>query len=139
MRFDHMDREQGDLSPEYAPHFEGQARMQRFAGPFQERGGPAVFFVHFDAGGRTKPHIHHTGQVLHIAHGEGIVANEDGRRTVRPGDVVVVEPGEWHWHGGTPSTPMSHLTVQMPSPDDINWDVDERDWASGYQPDGSIG
>jgi quercetin dioxygenase-like cupin family protein len=125
-----IDPSQGELPPDYQPHFQGTARMQGFTSPFAH--GPAVFAVHFDAGGRTRPHAHRSGQVLHVTAGRGLVVTEAGRREVTPGDVVTVLPGEWHWHGGTPVSAMTHLTVQMPGPADIDWDVDERDWARGY-------
>jgi quercetin dioxygenase-like cupin family protein len=131
MEFDRADRSQGELPDEYKPHFQGRAKFQRFKSPFGDR--PAVFVVHFDAGGRTHPHVHRSGQLLYVTDGEGIVATDSGRRTVRPGDVVTVNPEEWHWHGGTPRSPMSHLTVQMMTPGDVVWDVDEQDWASGYE------
>ncbi len=127
MKFDTIDSAQGELPEEYRPHFEGHARFQRFASPFGDR--PAVFAVHFDAGARTRPHVHRSGQVLHITAGRGIVASRAGRQTVLPGDVVTVEPGEWHWHGGTPTTSMTHLTVQVTAPGDVDWEVDEGDWA----------
>jgi quercetin dioxygenase-like cupin family protein len=68
--------------------------------------------------------------VLYITHGEGIVADGSSRQVVHAGDVITVMPGEWHWHGGTPDSAMSHLTVQVTAPGDIDWDVEERDWAS---------
>jgi quercetin dioxygenase-like cupin family protein len=130
MEFDHIDDREGELPPEYQPHFQGRAKFQRFTSPFGDT--PAVFAVHFEAGGRTHPHIHRSGQVLHVTAGEGIVADRAGRRVVRPGDVVTVEPDEWHWHGGTPTSPMTHLTVQAMVPGDVVWDVDEGDWAADY-------
>ena len=30
---------------------------------------------------------------------------------IRPGDVIVTAPGEWLWHGATPSTFMTHLAL----------------------------
>jgi hypothetical protein len=27
---------------------------------------------------------------------------------------------------------MTHFTVQFSGPDSVNWDVEERDWASDY-------
>jgi len=131
MNFDHDDRSSGDMPEQYRPHFQGTARIQTFESPFER--GPAVFAVHCDAGGRTKPHLHHTGQLLYVTDGEGIVANHEGRRHVHPGDVITVHRDEWHWHGATPDKPMTHLTVQMPGPDDIEWDVDEGDWAADYE------
>ncbi|MGH9087196.1 MAG: cupin domain-containing protein [Acidimicrobiales bacterium] len=130
MDFGVEDRTQGEMPDDYAPHFEGTARFQFFESPFEP--GPAVFAVHFGAGARTMPHIHHSGQVLYVTHGEGIVADRGGRHAVRPGDVITVERDEWHWHGGTAETSMSHLTVQIPGSRDVEWDVDEGDWAEGY-------
>lgn len=131
MLFERINRSEGELPDEYKPHFQGRAKFQRFDGPFGDT--PAVFAVHFEAGGRTRPHVHRSGQVLHIAEGEGIVATATERRTVRPGDVVVVSPDEWHWHGGTPTSGMTHFTVQHMTPGDVVWDVDEKDWAEGYE------
>lgn len=31
---------------------------------------------------------------------------------IRPGDAVWIEPGERHWHGGTPTTAMTHIAIQ---------------------------
>ena len=130
MDVDRIDSSRGELPDDYRPHFQGDARMQPFVSPFGDR--PSVFAVHFDAGGRTRPHVHRSGQVLQVTDGEGIVATRDGRRVVRRGDVVTVHPDEWHWHGGTPTAAMTHLTVQVTAPGDIDWDVDEGDWASNY-------
>lgn len=130
MDLDRDDRSQGDMPEELRPHLVGEARFRYFESPFDP--GPAVFSVHFEAGSRTRPHLHHSGQVLYVTHGEGIVADRAGRHRVRTGDVVTVEPEEWHWHGGGPSSAMSHLTVQMPGSGDVDWDVDELDWGSGY-------
>jgi quercetin dioxygenase-like cupin family protein len=130
MELDTIDAGRGDLPEEYRPHFQGQARVQGFASPFGDR--PAVSAVHFEAGARTRPHVHRSGQVLHVTAGRGIVASPAGRQVVLPGDVVVVEPGEWHWHGATPDSPMTHLAVQVTEPGDIDWDVDEGDWAVDY-------
>lgn len=130
MQSDTIDPARGELPEEYRPHFQGQARFQRFASPFGDH--PAVSAVHFDAGARTRPHVHRSGQVLHITAGRGIVADRSGRQVVLPGDVVTIHPDEWHWHGATPDSPMTHLTVQVTEPGDIDWDVDEGDWAVDY-------
>ena len=47
-------------------------------------------------------------------------------------DVITVERDEWHWHGGTPESSMTHVTVQVSAAGDIDWDVDEGDWANDY-------
>lgn len=130
MEFSRPDPATGDLPDQYAPYFEGTARFQILDSPFRD--GPGTMFVHFDAGGRTKPHVHHQGQILHIVSGRGVVANEAERRVVEPGDTVIVSPDEWHWHGGLAGSAMSHLVVQFGG-SDVSFDVDEKDWASGYE------
>jgi quercetin dioxygenase-like cupin family protein len=94
---------------------------------FRER--PAVFAIYFDAGARTRPHAHRSGQV-HVTAGRRMIAGRSGRQVVLPGDVVTVAPDEWQWHCG--DSPMTHLTVQVTEPGDIDGDVDEGDWAVDY-------
>jgi len=31
---------------------------------------------------------------------------------IRPGDAIWFAPGEKHWHGATPTTAMTHITIQ---------------------------
>ncbi|MGH9224942.1 MAG: cupin domain-containing protein [Acidimicrobiales bacterium] len=131
MDFAHLDNTAGEPPAELADHFQGQARLQRLPLPFPG-GGPAVFAVHFAAGGRTKPHVHRNGQLLLITAGRGLIGTEAGPRLVTEGDVVAVQPHEWHWHGATPGSTMTHVTVQVPGADSVDWDVDERDWATTY-------
>ncbi len=124
-----VDDRSGEPPGEWPEHFQGNARLQPLGAPFGPEGA-SVFAVHFEAGGRSRPHSHEHGQMLVILTGRGMVGDRSGRRTVLPGDVVVAQPGEWHWHGAAPDSPMTHVTVQMPG--SVNWDVDEGDWAEGY-------
>jgi len=32
-------------------------------------------------------------------------------QVIRPGDIVLCPPGVKHWHGASPTTAMTHLTV----------------------------
>ncbi len=127
MEFARIDDTTGELPPQLGPHMQGEARIQPLPSPFAD--GPQVFAVHFQPGGRTRPHVHPAGQVLHITSGQGVVGGVDGRRLVEAGDVVVAQPGEWHWHGATPFSAMTHVTVQFGGPDATVWDVEERDWS----------
>lgn len=69
--------------------------------------------VRFAPGARTAWHHHPKGQTLYVTDGIGLVARRDGdARTIRPGDVVYIEPGEEHWHGATPDRYMAHVAVQ---------------------------
>ena len=131
MDFHHVDDTQGGFPDELAPHFQGQVQIQPFTSPFTE--GPLIFAVHFQPGGRTRPHTHRDGQILHVTAGQGIIATASERRVVGPGDIAVVMPDEWHWHGATPTSSMTHVTMQMPGPGAVDWEVEELDWASGYE------
>ncbi|CAL9655585.1 (R)-mandelonitrile lyase [Streptomyces sp. enrichment culture] len=94
-----------------AENFTGAVWLDEIAAP------PApsqlrMFDVHFAPGAHTAWHRHPHGQVLHILQGEGRVQRRGGSvETVRAGDTVLIEPGEWHWHGAGPHTFMSHLAV----------------------------
>jgi quercetin dioxygenase-like cupin family protein len=33
-------------------------------------------------------------------------------REIKPGDVILIAPGEKHWHGGAPTTGMVHIAMQ---------------------------
>ncbi|WP_426502745.1 cupin domain-containing protein [Dactylosporangium sp. McL0621] len=86
--------------------------------------------VHFGAGARTRPHIHHHGQHLVVVEGVGVVADDDGLHLVRAGDVISNPPGTWQWHGAVPSEAMTHVTFEAPGDFDTN--VDRRDWNTTY-------
>ena len=75
-----------------------------------------LMLVKFMPGARTKWHTHTFEQALIIVEGKGMVASEkDGERVVEPGDVVVFDNGERHWHGATNHTHMAHIAVNMAS------------------------
>jgi quercetin dioxygenase-like cupin family protein len=67
--------------------------------------------VTFPPGCRTTLHTHEHEQVLYIIEGQGILATENQENTVYPGTLVLVPPGEKHWHGATKSSFMSHLSI----------------------------
>ena len=69
--------------------------------------------VHFTPGARTAWHAHPRGQILHVLEGTGRVQSRGGPvEEIRAGDTVVADAGEWHWHGATPGTFMTHLALQ---------------------------
>ena len=71
--------------------------------------------VDFAPGTRNDWHHHPGGQVLFVltGHGRVVAQRVDGlhEETFGPGDIVVAEPGECHWHGATDDSFMSHLSV----------------------------
>jgi quercetin dioxygenase-like cupin family protein len=69
--------------------------------------------VTFEPGARTAWHTHPLGQTLVVTAGCGRVQREGGPvEEIRPGDVVWFAPGEKHWHGAAPTTPMTHIAIQ---------------------------
>jgi quercetin dioxygenase-like cupin family protein len=61
----------------------------------------------------THWHSHPCGQLLFVLDGVGLAQREgDDPREVRAGDAVWFAADERHWHGATPSSPLSYLSVQ---------------------------
>ncbi|MDH7803304.1 MULTISPECIES: cupin domain-containing protein [unclassified Rhizobium] len=61
----------------------------------------------------THWHSHPRGQLLFVLDGVGLVQREgDDPCEVRAGDAVWFAADERHWHGATPSSPFSYLSVQ---------------------------
>ncbi|MCP2337624.1 (R)-mandelonitrile lyase [Actinomadura rupiterrae] len=90
----------------------GYARIESLATP-QGPSRTKVDSVRFAPGARTHWHRHPLGQVLVVTEGTGLVQRRGGEvETIRVGDTVRIEPGEWHWHGATPTSAMRHLAVE---------------------------
>jgi quercetin dioxygenase-like cupin family protein len=68
--------------------------------------------VSFEPGARTNWHTHPLGQTLYVLSGVGRFQTKGGPvHEIRPGDVIWIPPGEKHWHGGAPTTAMTHLAM----------------------------
>jgi quercetin dioxygenase-like cupin family protein len=68
--------------------------------------------VHFMPGARTAWHRHPLGQSLFVTEGIGLVQRRGGPvQTIRPGDQVLIDPDEEHWHGAAPTRLMVHLAL----------------------------
>lgn len=68
--------------------------------------------VHFSPGARTAWHTHTIAQALYVTEGEGLAqARGEAVSRIRPGDVVSIGGGEWHWHGAAPDHFMTHLSL----------------------------
>jgi quercetin dioxygenase-like cupin family protein len=69
--------------------------------------------VTFEPGARTNWHSHPLGQTLYVLSGIGRFQTKgEPVREIRPGDVVWIPPGEKHWHGGSPTSGMTHIAMQ---------------------------
>jgi 4-carboxymuconolactone decarboxylase len=101
------------LAPADVSSFVGSARSKRLS---TEAGGvPAhVYHVEFDQGARTNWHTHSGPQWLIVIDGRVRVQTwQDAPQDVIAGDVVVVSPGEKHWHGAAPGSRGAHIAVNL--------------------------
>ena len=69
--------------------------------------------VTFEPCARTAWHTHPLGQTLIVTAGCGRIQRWGGPiEEIRPGDIVLIAPGEKHWHGATPTNAMTHIAIQ---------------------------
>jgi 4-carboxymuconolactone decarboxylase len=95
-------------TPAPAENFTGRVLFGRLS----DEGPVNMLGVHFDPAARTDWHSHPAGQVLYVISGAGYVQDEDGTTVeVGPGDTVHTPPGQVHWHGARPHSPMLHLSI----------------------------
>jgi len=71
----------------------------------------SVNVINFGKGVRNKFHAHDSEQILIVTAGKGIVATEKEKKMVTKGDIILIPPGEKHWHGATPDSEFSHIYV----------------------------
>jgi quercetin dioxygenase-like cupin family protein len=91
--------------------FTGSAGVDRLF-PAEEPSHMAVASVTFEPGARTAWHSHPLGQTLIVTDGTGWVQGWGGKvQEIRAGDVVHTPPNQKHWHGGTATTRMTHISV----------------------------
>ena len=96
-----------------ADHFVLPALMQPLLG--RSDGLPVrVYRVTFAEGARTNWHKHDDVQVLYGLSGTCKVVDREGNELrLYPGDVVVIDPDEEHWHGAAAETAGEHLAINV--------------------------
>ena len=90
--------------------FTGPVTMQPIIGK-ELNGDLIIAQVNFGPGVRNKFHSHSFEQILIVTKGKGIVATEKEQLNVSLGDVVLIPPGEKHWHGAAEGAKFSHLYI----------------------------
>ena len=92
--------------------FTGQVWMDSVVEPELPAKAQAVL-VTYAPGARTAWHTHPLGQTLYVVSGLGWIQKQgEPKLPIRPGDVVVIAPGENHWHGAEQAHTMVHLAMQ---------------------------
>lgn len=73
--------------------------------------------VTFEAGARTRWHVHSGTQILLCTAGKGWYQEQGQKaRVLQSGDAVVIRPGVVHWHGADTNHEFSHISV-IPNPE----------------------
>ena len=92
-------------------HFTGAVRIDPLF-PATSQLPASGAYVTFEPGARSDWHTHPLGQTLIVTSGFGLTQAWGGPiRELRPGDVVWCPPGVKHWHGASPTTPMTHIAL----------------------------
>lgn len=69
--------------------------------------------VSFEPGARTNWHTHPLGQTLIVTEGVGRTQVEDGPiQEFAAGDILLCPVDRRHWHGASPTSPMTHIAIQ---------------------------
>src|SRR6266508_776252 len=109
-----MDIKQSGSQPSgkgQAEYFTGTVRIDPLfeANDSARAGGVSVTF---EPGARTAWHSDPLGQTLIGTAGCGLAQGRGGSvQKIRPGDVVWFSASEKHWHGATPTTAMTHISI----------------------------
>lgn len=94
--------------------------------------GTNIGVVHFSPAARTH-HRHPGGQFLFGVSGRGRVRSKGGTgHVLDPGDVIHVAGDEWHFHGGTPQTPLVHVAVNGGGAPDWGDPVTDEEYEEGF-------
>ena len=93
-------------------YFTGKVTITgQFQRPAPSRVAGAI--VHFEPGARTAWHTHPAGQTLIVTEGVGWTQVEGGPKLeFYAGDVLWCPAEHKHWHGATPTTPLTHIALQ---------------------------
>ena len=108
--FDADDHRPQPADPE---RFSGRASMAHMD-RLSEQPAVNMYRVAFEPSARTAWHAHSGVQLLLIIEGRCRVQQEgEPIQEVAAGGAIRIEPGERHWHGATPDTPMTHLAINV--------------------------
>jgi quercetin dioxygenase-like cupin family protein len=79
------------------PNFTGNIQRLTETPPGQ------ITYIHFDAGARTRWHIHEKGQLVFVEDGVGLAQEKGGPIIeLHAGQAIWCPPGVAHWHGAAP-------------------------------------
>lgn len=80
----------------------------------EDAAGCNISTVTFEPGAKTHWHRHPTAQILIAKSGKGYVQKKgEDASMLLAGDIMIVLPGEEHWHGASPDCAFTHTAVQI--------------------------
>ena len=92
-------------------YFTGNVRVDPLFGA-NESAPYSGGYVTFEPGARSNWHIHPAGQRLIVTAGVGRTQEWGGPVVeIRAGDHIWCPPGVKHWHGASPTSPMTHIAL----------------------------
>jgi 4-carboxymuconolactone decarboxylase len=95
-----------------AANFTGQVQVEQLFGA-KDASRVTGGIVTFQPGARSAWHTHPVGQILIVTAGSGLVQQWGSpAQTMKTGDVVWIPAGVKHWHGASPSSPVTHIAIQ---------------------------
>jgi 4-carboxymuconolactone decarboxylase len=122
-----------------AERFTGEVWVDPIAQPRPLPHRMTAALVRFAPGSRTAWHVHALGQTLRVTDGIALVQARGAEAVaVHAGETVYTPPGEWHWHGATDDTFMTHLALSE-TPDEegpaVTWGdhVTDTEYQAAHQ------
>ena len=110
---------QGEKNP-YGEFFSGQTYLKRLS-ENDNIWNSSLANVTFEPGARTNWHKHSGGQILLVIGGEGRYQERGGKiRALHKGDVVRIAPDIEHWHGASPNSWFTHISVETNLPNNTS-------------------
>jgi quercetin dioxygenase-like cupin family protein len=108
-----IDQRTRSHEPADADNFVMPAHMQRLLGR-DDGEDVRLYRVTFEPGARTNWHAHDAAQILFGLSGRCVVVDREGTAlALEPGDVVVIDAREEHWHGAAPGGGGEHLAINV--------------------------
>jgi quercetin dioxygenase-like cupin family protein len=95
----------------------------------------AIGNVTFEAGARTKWHLHPGGQILLVIDGVGFYQEKDqSKKILRKGDVVKCPPNVPHWHGASADSGFIQVAVTNNQKGATVWleEVTDKEYNADY-------
>ena len=96
----------------------------------EEKPQASIAHYHFEAGARTKWHIHERGQIILIEDGVGRAQMKGGPvLELHAGETTYSTPGVAHWHGASPDQGATQFNVARGG---ITWldEVSEKEYTA---------